>query len=256
MIRMTNHIRRLSIVGALLCVLFGSACATKKYVVGQVQTGEKKLSARLDTQEAGIQTNTNQITELVSLNKQNRQQIESVRNEVQVVDGKAGAATQAADQAQKIADRAQDAADLVGTRFTGLADQFANRNHYGVVAEKSVHFRFGESRLPSAELPALEEAARLLGADPNAVAILEGRTDTSGDKDYNIQLGQRRLDAVARYLVVEKDVPTYRIYRMSYGPEKPLADNRTKEGRSQNRSTVIRILAPQAAGAPQPVAER
>jgi OOP family OmpA-OmpF porin len=47
---------------------------------------------------------------------------------------------------------------------------------------------------------------------------------------------------VLRYLVVQSDIPIQRIYQMSLGKEKPVADNKTKEGRAQNRRVVIRVL--------------
>jgi OOP family OmpA-OmpF porin len=94
----------------------------------------------------------------------------------------------------------------------------------------------------------LDTLAQKVKQDPNAVIVLEGRTDSTGDADYNIKLGQQRLDAVLRYLVVQSDIPIQRIYQMSLGKEKPVADNKTKEGREQNRATVVRILSPNATG--------
>ena len=57
------------------------------------------------------------------------------------------------------------------------------------------------------------------------------------------------LGAVLRYLVVQSDVPIQRIFQVSLGKEKPVADNKTKEGREQNRATVVRVLSPHANGA-------
>jgi OmpA-OmpF porin, OOP family len=241
----------LLVAGVIVAGAFSSACATKKFVVKEVQTVQasvqatyQRLSARLDNHESGIQSNTNQIGELVTLSKENRSRIDSVKTEVQAVDGKATAAGAAADQAQKKAESANSA-------LVGLDSRFQSRNRYSIVAEKVVQFKFGDWKLPKTQTAELDEAARMLKEDPDAVLVLEGRTDSVGDKDYNIQLGQKRLESVARYLVVDKDVPAYRIHKMSFGPDRPLADNKTKEGRSRNRSTVISILAPQTAATTQ-----
>jgi outer membrane protein OmpA-like peptidoglycan-associated protein len=115
------------------------------------------------------------------------------------------------------------------------------------VAEKVVQFKFGDWKPQDSQTAELDDAARMLVEDANAVAVLEGRTDSIGDKEYNIQLGQRRLEAVARYLVVEKEVPAFRIHKMSFGADRPVADNKTREGRAQNRTTVVKILSPQSA---------
>jgi outer membrane protein OmpA-like peptidoglycan-associated protein len=233
----------LLILGVVLIGAFGSSCATKKFVVRQVETSvqasEQRTSARLDSHESSIQSNTNQIGELVSINKQYGQKIDALNTGVQAADGKAAAAGMAAENAQKTA-------DSVGSSVTGLDSRFQNRNRYSLVAEKVVQFKFGAWKLPESQTAELDDAARMLVEDPNAVAVLEGRTDSVGDKDYNIQLGQRRLEAVARYLVVEKEVPAFRIHKMSFGPDRPIADNKTRAGRSKNRSTVVRILAPQS----------
>jgi OOP family OmpA-OmpF porin len=129
-----------------------------------------------------------------------------------------------------------------------LASQFENRNNYSVAAEDSVHFAFNSAKLQPEFHTVLDNLAQKVKQDPNAVIVLEGRTDSTGDADYNIKLGQQRLDAVLRYLVVQSDIPVQRIYQMSLGKEKPVADNKTKEGREQNRATVVRILSPNATG--------
>jgi outer membrane protein OmpA-like peptidoglycan-associated protein len=236
--------RILLVLGLVLVLAFGNACATKKFVVRQVDTSiqasEQKTNARLDTHESNIQANTNQIGELVATNKEHSQRIEALRGDVKAVDGKAAAAGQAAENAQK-------AADSVGSSVTALDSRFQSRNKYGVVAEKVVQFKFGDWKLQDSQTAELDDAARMLVEDANAVAVLEGRTDSIGDKEYNIQLGQRRLEAVARYLVVEKEVPAFRIHKMSFGADRPVADNKTREGRAQNRTTVVKILSPQSA---------
>jgi OOP family OmpA-OmpF porin len=130
----------------------------------------------------------------------------------------------------------------------GLSNQFENRNNYSVAAEDSVHFAFNSAKLQPEFHAVLDTLAQKVKQDPNAVVVLEGRTDSTGDADYNIKLGQQRMDAVMRYLVIQSDVPIQRIYQVSLGKEKPVADNKTKEGREQNRATVVRILSPNATG--------
>ena len=84
---------------------------------------------------------------------------------------------------------------------------------------------------------------------PDAILMLEGRTDSTGAKDYNVRLGERRVEAVRRYLAVEKGIPVYRIHEISFGAEKPLAENNTREGREKNRVVTVTILVPNTEGA-------
>lgn len=225
---------------ALILAASASGCATKKFVHQEVETTANKLSARLDAHDTGIESNTNQIAELITSNKQNSQKIDSVNSEVKQAAGKALEANRAADQAQQSADRAS-------TKIVSLDEKFANRNRFALVAEKTVFFKINDWRLSRSQIADLDEAARLLKENPDAVVVLEGRTDATGNSDYNLVLGQRRLESVAHYLVVDKDVPAYRIYKMSFGADRPVADNGSRNGRSKNRCTVISILVPQAA---------
>ena len=72
---------------------------------------------------------------------------------------------------------------------------------------------------------------------------LEGYTDSVGDGSYNVQLSQRRAEAVRRFLV-EKGVEIHRIHSIGLGDIKPSADNGTPKGREQNRRVMVRTFAP------------
>jgi len=83
-----------------------------------------------------------------------------------------------------------------------------------------------------------------LKADPKGAFFeIEGHTDNVGDKMYNQKLGQERADQVKMYLYSQHQIPLHRINVISYGEDKPVGDNKTKEGRAQNRRVVIRVLA-------------
>ena len=66
-----------------------------------------------------------------------------------------------------------------------------------------------------------------------------------------VKLGERRIDVVRRYLAVEKGVPVYRIHDVSFGSEKPVAENKTREGRAANRRVDIRLMTNTAAATTQ-----
>src|SRR5207253_5707283 len=90
----------------------------------------------------------------------------------------------------------------------------------------------------------LDEVAQIVFQSPDALIVLEGRTDAMGDDTYNIQLGERRAEAVKRYLVVEKSIPMYRIHQTSFGAARPIADNKSREGREKNRIVAVSVLIP------------
>jgi OOP family OmpA-OmpF porin len=74
---------------------------------------------------------------------------------------------------------------------------------------------------------------------PSASGVVEGHTDSVGNDDYNLKLSQRRADSVRKYLV-DKGVPAARLEAKGYGEAQPVADNKTADGRAQNRRVVLK----------------
>jgi outer membrane protein OmpA-like peptidoglycan-associated protein len=88
-----------------------------------------------------------------------------------------------------------------------------------------------------------DEMVKQLMADlKGAYFEIEGHTDNVGDKARNEKLGLERAEAVERYLSEHRQIPLHKMNVISYGEDKPLAPNTTKEGRAQNRAVVIRVL--------------
>jgi OOP family OmpA-OmpF porin len=252
---------------AAMLLVFSFGCASKGYVRHQVKDSSDQLSAKVDTKidttdknvqrvDSNVKELSDQVGETSRLTKENSSQIKdnvaqiqdtnsqlaTTKNDVRAADAKAAGAMSASDTNKT-------AIGETGKRVDGLSNQFANRNNFGVASEDAVRFAFNSAKLQKEYEPVLDGIAQKLKQDPDAVIVLEGRTDSSGDADYNIRLGQQRLDAVLRYLVVHSDVSIQRIYQISMGKEKPVADNKTKEGREQNRATIVRVMTPHSSGA-------
>ena len=113
-----------------------------------------------------------------------------------------------------------------------------------VLNEDEGNFKFGKTVLPDEAKQKIDEMVSQLKADPKNVFIeIEGHTDNVGGKDYNQELGLERANAVKRYLYEAHQVPLHKINVISYGEEKPVAPNTTRDGRAQNRRVVIKVLA-------------
>ena len=98
--------------------------------------------------------------------------------------------------------------------------------------------------LPAPAQAKLDEMISTLKADPKGAFFeIEGHTDSIGSQNLNMQLGLERADAVKRYLYEKHQIPLHKISVISYGQEKPVAPNKTKAGRAQNRRVVIKVLA-------------
>lgn len=232
------------LVLALGSVGVTSGCATRKYVRTTVGTKATELSARIDENgnkidENGnkIEATSNQVQELNSVTRDHTGKIATLDNNVQQVDAKTQQALNVGQGAQSTADRA------VGEVST-LDQKFQNRNNYQTLAEEKVLFPLNQSKFEENYAQVLDGLVDRIKANPDTILVMEGHTDATGDDTYNIQLGEKRLDAVLRYLVVEKGVPMQRIYKLSFGKANPLASNDSRSGRAENRAVVIRIMGP------------
>ncbi len=98
--------------------------------------------------------------------------------------------------------------------------------------------------MPEDVTPELDQLVQQLKANPNGAYIeIEGHTDNVGNKEINYKLGLERAENVKRYLYETHQVPLHKINVISYGEDKPVGDNKTKDGRAQNRRVVIKVLA-------------
>ncbi|WP_277792461.1 OmpA family protein [Caulobacter endophyticus] len=112
-----------------------------------------------------------------------------------------------------------------------------------VLSDDSVKFPTDQDALsPEAEQRLADFAAKLKEENKNVYLEIQGYTDATGEQDYNEKLGQRRADAVRKFLS-RQGVALNRMATISYGAEDPVAPNETKEGRAQNRRVVIMVLA-------------
>jgi OmpA-OmpF porin, OOP family len=77
---------------------------------------------------------------------------------------------------------------------------------------------------------------------PDANIKIEGHTDSKGTEQYNQILSEERAGAVQNYLIQKGAVQRANISTVGYGELKPLADNKTEEGRAENRRVDILIM--------------
>ena len=213
-----------------LSVAVAPACATKKFVrteVGGVNTKVDTLSGTVEeTQERTRQNETR----------------------IGTVDQKAEAAGRAAQEAGAKADTAANMAKDVDQRVNARVDQVEAANKklvYTVtLSEDQGNFKFGKTELPDQAKARLDEMMNQLKANPQNVYIeIEGHTDNVGAKATNERIGEERAEAVKRYLYEQHQIPLHKINVISYGEEKPVAPNNTKQGRAQNRRVVVKVLS-------------
>ncbi len=243
---MLSSNRRFSVLGVVILagVVILSGCASRKYV-------------RLQTQalEPAIQEASNAA-------KENAERIDAVDRRAQQGITAAGGADQKATQAQQAAQAAQTAAQAADRKADGAnqgVQQANNRintlesrigsinDNYTASETQTVVFSVNSSNLSNPAKGTLDTIASSVTRSATGYMIeLQGFTDSTGSEQYNINLSQRRAQAVERYLV-SKNVPLFRISIVGLGEDKPVADNKTSAGRQQNRRVEVRVLRAAAA---------
>lgn len=226
--------RLLMIVPVATLAIGGStACATKKFVrtsVGEVNNKVDSLGRSLEeTQER---------------TRQNESKIADVDQRTQAAASAAKAAADAAQTANSAAASASTSATTANTKADAL-DKASKRIVFEVVlSEDQGNFKFGKKELPDEAKARLDQMVAQLKADPKGAFFeITGYTDSIGPAELNEKLGMERAEAVKRYLYEQHQIPLHRMNTISYGEQNPVAENKTKAGRAQNRRVVIKILA-------------
>ena len=123
-----------------------------------------------------------------------------------------------------------------------LADLKSRETARGLeVTLEGSYFEVEKSNLkPGAKLK-LDTVARAMRENPNQQAVIEGHTDNTGSKTFNLELSQERADSVSNYLI-EQGVKPSRVVARGYGETYPTVSNSTASGRQQNRRVDIVLL--------------
>ena len=222
------QVRRIINMLAVATIVVGTttACATKKFVrneVGTVNTRVETLSQSLEATQEQTKQNQARITQ---------------------VDQKADQVGIWAKEAQTSASSANSAAAAASAKIDAVDASNKRLVYEVVISEDQGNFKFGSAELPEAVQARIDQMVADLKANPRGNFVeIEGHTDATGDKMVNQRIGEQRAEAVKRYLYETHQVPLHKMNVISWGEDKPVSPNNTRDGRAQNRRVVIRILA-------------
>ncbi|MEA2699183.1 MAG: hypothetical protein QOI66_3454, partial [Myxococcales bacterium] len=204
------------------------------------QTAEDRRADAKDTlekkQAVAVQQTRRQLGETKQQLGQTRQQLDQARQDSQQTQEQLAQEQDARAAAEQQAKQANDAL---------LALQ-AKEEARGMVItlSGSVLFASNESILLPDAQTRLNQVADALLQNKERTVIVEGHTDSRGSAALNQSLSQRRADAVRVYLI-SRGYPPERIEAHGIGPDRPLADNKSPEGRANNRRVEI-IVPPRS----------
>lgn len=255
--------RKLIVIPSLLALSIGlTACANQPNTaleqarenVAQLQNSPEALKlAPLETKDAVNMLNTadkayregkkednvNQLAYLTSQRAELAKHTIALKNSEKELKNKAG-------------ERAQAILDARETEIKLLQDKLnAKQTERGsLVTFGDVLFDLDKSELKPAAHKNIRQLAEFLRDNPTRKVLIEGFTDSTGSADYNLQLSERRAEAVKRALIRE-GVNSNNLNTIGFGKEYPVADNNTSASRSMNRRVEVTISHDDKAVAPR-----
>jgi len=179
--------------------------------------------------------------------EQNAQKLSGQLDELAAV---SNAARGGAKAAQETADAAVAGVNATNDRISALDD-------YVPQDSIAVNFRVGSSILNADARTKLDAIATKALNAKGYVLEVTGYADSTGATERNRVLSQRRADAVIRYLVENHQIPLRRIVTpYGFGASNPVADNKTREGRAENRRVEVKVLVNKGLTSPAPTINR
>jgi OOP family OmpA-OmpF porin len=226
-------------------MLFSTGCATKRHVrtaIAPIETRVGVVEKRATQAEADVDALEKQLSQTTEIASGADREAKLAKQMATTADGKAVAAGQRADGANALAEKSMTRIGEVETQFGKTVDGlYENLDNYQMSRAENITFAFNQAVLTKEMKEKLDAFAGTVKDQKKFVIEVQGFADQVGNANYNQELSQRRAMAVARYLSAEHDVPLRRIQMLGVGSVKPVADNKTREGRMQNRRVEVKV---------------
>jgi len=205
-------------VTVLVTMTLFTGCATKEFVGQQITP----VSDRVTQAESKIAKNEGQLTQLDS-------RITADEGKISTIDG----------NVSKVDAKAEKALASLGNLKIEQKVVITDDN------KESASFTFKSHKLSDESKKQIDSFIGGIKTDvmnsPKFMIVIAGYCDDKGSEDVNYKLGKARADAVAQYLITEKNMDPVHIMTVSYGKSAPIADNKTKDGRAKNRRVEISV---------------
>jgi peptidoglycan-associated lipoprotein len=213
MFKRTSGMIVLLVVAALVLSV---GCVTKKIY----RKDQEQQDQRFKGVESGVEENERRVNDLKT---DTDQRIQSVK----------GTAEKAVEIGSQAMTKAEEAQKLAKGKILWTV----------TLSDDRVKFSFDQDAVPGEAATELDDlASKVKSMDKTVYLEIEGHTDNIGSDQYNLDLGEKRAKAVMNYLNEKGGIPLHAMSVISLGESKPVSDNKTANGRAQNRRVVIRVL--------------
>jgi outer membrane protein OmpA-like peptidoglycan-associated protein len=204
--------------GAVAGMILVPGCATKKYVQQETATIDEKvvgIESAIEENQKRLKEHDERLATLGSFVTQQRDEIKAVDGKIEVVDG-------------KIEEVRKAAQGKLLFKETLKNDQ--------------AKFKFDSFELGPEAKAALDAFVQKLVEENRGVYLeIQGHTDNTGEESYNLLLGKKRAEAVMEYFYKQYHIPLHRMQVISFGSSAPIAENKTRDGRAENRRVEILV---------------
>jgi len=241
-----------TMAAAVALILLGTGCATKKYVAKTVAPVETRVGAtetKNGEQDKQIASQGTEIQELDRDLSRTKEKLTDTDNKANQAGQAAKAADQKADGAQQTANGAQQAANGAKTFAEQGLDRLGrtvdSMNKFQMAKSETVLFGVNKDSLNDDSRQMLDDLAKQAAGMDRYVIEIQGFTDKTGAATYNDMLSARRAEAVARYLTNQYKIPVRNITMLGEGYAQPVADDKTRDGRKQNRRVEVKLWVPE-----------
>jgi outer membrane protein OmpA-like peptidoglycan-associated protein len=212
-------------------MLLATGCATKGFVREMVGKSEAELDQRVGKVGERVVAVEGRLGE-------ESQRVTRVEGQLGETVQRLGTVETKAGEAMTKADSAFNRADEVDNRLSRL---WTNRHKRQLVETVHVQFAFDKAELTDGAQTALLAILKELKANPALTVDLEGYTDQTGGREYNVGLSQRRVEAVRRYMI-EQGAEMPRVNSVGLGPVNATAA-KGEDAAKQRRVTVKLMIA-------------
>jgi outer membrane protein OmpA-like peptidoglycan-associated protein len=204
---------------------------------GKVNPFARKKYVQRQTQP--IRDRVNELDELTSSNTRMIKDVDSrAQQGIQLASAKANEADQHAIDAGNKAQAAQQTATQANTRLSTVEQVVGNIDQYKATTQTEIRFRPGQSVLSQNAKTALDDMATPLKSQRGYIIEVQGFS--SGHGQAAIATSQKMADSVVRYLVLNHDIPVYRIYVVGMG-NAPVPNANTEEQPKTKRTSGGRV---------------
>jgi len=251
-----KNINTILMAGGLALSLAGTGCATKKYVAKTIAPVEARVTTaetKNGEQDKALAGQSKQIEDLDRDLSRTKEHISDTDKQVvaaaaaaKSAGDRADAANRAADGARGIAEQGMDRTKQLGRNVERTLDAM---NNFQMKKSATVLFSFNQANLNDEAKAMLDDFAKQVDGNDRYVIEVQGFTDKIGSPAANEALSQARAAAVTRYLINDHKIPVRSISAIGSGYAAPVGDDKTSEGRKENRRVELRLFIPEAANA-------